>query len=374
MMLFVVIGCGDADSDESSDAATDADADADADTDGDTDTDTDGDGDSDGDVDTGDSDSADFCETVSSDAQLEPVYLAFAFDVSGSMGEGDYPWHDRTLKWDPVVAATTAFFGDTGSLGLFASMVFFPSHDEDRCEDASYVTPDVPFTRLPSPLFADALTAIGEEEWEGGTPTLHVMNGVLQFVQESRDAVAGKYAIVLVTDGYPQGCDDNDIASVTAVAEDAAEEGIFTYVIGVNNPPLPDAPDTVSNLTQIAVGGGTQAAFIIDTGNPEQTTADFNAVIDGIRDAAFSCDVAIPAPPENRQFDKQRVQIAASVDGEPVVFDYDADCVAPFAWHYDDPDAPSRIMLCESTCEAIRAQPQPDFTVRFACTDLIFIE
>src|SRR6188768_1406237 len=36
------------------------------------------------------------CETVSAAAELPPVYLAFAFDVSGSMGQLDQPrwWHD----------------------------------------------------------------------------------------------------------------------------------------------------------------------------------------------------------------------------------------------------------------------------------------
>jgi hypothetical protein len=61
----------------------------------------------------GDTGDGDVCATVTATATLEPVFLAFAFDVSGSMGKGDHPWHDATLKWDPVVAATRGVFEDT---------------------------------------------------------------------------------------------------------------------------------------------------------------------------------------------------------------------------------------------------------------------
>src|SRR5690349_10067343 len=37
------------------------------------------------------------CATVKLGVELLPVHLAFAFDVSGSMGKGDKPWHDKSL-------------------------------------------------------------------------------------------------------------------------------------------------------------------------------------------------------------------------------------------------------------------------------------
>ena len=76
------------------------------------------------------------------------------------------------------------------------------------------------------------------------------MAGTVGFVLAEREAHPGRYAIVLVTDGYPQGCDDADdeIAAVVAEVEAALEEGITTYVIGVANPPIDGAPDTVTDL------------------------------------------------------------------------------------------------------------------------------
>ena len=59
------------------------------------------------------------------------------------MGKGDEDWHDKSLKWDPVVLATRTFFEDAGSHGLTASLTFFPDEgDEDeRCVEEAYASP-----------------------------------------------------------------------------------------------------------------------------------------------------------------------------------------------------------------------------------------
>ena len=103
------------------------------------------------------------CAKQTARATRQPVYLEFAFDVSGSMGKGDKPWHDRALKWEPVVAATKAFFEDARSEGFSAALTFFPA-DDDRCEQASYQAPDVTMQPLPSQAFGQALDAIGDEQ------------------------------------------------------------------------------------------------------------------------------------------------------------------------------------------------------------------
>src|SRR5688572_9777052 len=50
------------------------------------------------------------CAARSAASELRRVYLAFAFDVSGSMG-GNNELHYNT-KWVPVVAATKGFFAE----------------------------------------------------------------------------------------------------------------------------------------------------------------------------------------------------------------------------------------------------------------------
>ncbi|AUX46770.1 hypothetical protein SOCE26_082790 [Sorangium cellulosum] len=327
------------------------------------------------------------CATQSAEADLEPVYLAFAFDVSGSMGMEDEPWHDKELKWDPVVAATKQFFADPLSRGITASLTFFPSDNGDteaekaiKCNAATYATPDVPPTLLPSPAFAqsiDAVTPAPGEAWRGGTPTKFAVEGTLAFVEQQRQAVPGKYAIVLVTDGVPAGCgrEANAIQEVVTVAERARDILIPTYVIGVANPPHPEAPpETIGDMGRVAEAGGTERAFIIDTGNPAATTAAFKAAVDAIRGGAVSCTVAIPPAPDGRTFDEQRVRVTyTSGNDAPTALTYDQECESENAWRYDNPQNPAQIVLCESACAAIQADPEAALGVDFTCEDVIVV-
>ncbi len=309
------------------------------------------------------------CAAESSAASLQPVYLAFAFDVSGSMGKLDKPYHDPELKWEPVVAATEAFFQSEDSSGLSASLTFFPIDGEDgRCDAESYDAPDVPMTELPSTDFADAITAItpqSADQWRGGTPTLAVVEGTLTFLAAQKAANPNAhYALVLVTDGYPNGCDDDAIASVVD-AVTAVKDEIPTYVIGVKNPE--GGPDTVSDLTDIAVAGGTEKAYFIETGNAEATQAAFQTAINGIRDQSISCDVTIPEPPPGEEFDPTKVNVTFTDSAGDAQFSYDPDCSSDDAWRYDDADAPTKIELCAQTCEGVQLAMEASLQVEFGC-------
>ncbi|WP_437737622.1 vWA domain-containing protein [Sorangium sp. So ce1335] len=293
------------------------------------------------------------------------------------MGKGDKDWHDKSLKWDPVVAATRQFFADPASEGLTASLSFFPD-EEDRCELASYTTPDVALTPLPSEAFGAAIDVIEpmtSSDWRGGTPTAWVMRGTVSFIEAQRQAAPGKYAIVLVTDGYPQGCDEADdtIQAVMTDAEAALAKNIPTYVIGVANPPLPDAPDTVSDLHKIAAAGGTEQAVLIDTGDPSQTVATFAAALEEIRSASVSCTMAIPPAPDGRSFDKEKVRVLYTAGGSnaPTELSYDQGCATEGAWRYDDPASPTEIVLCVSSCDTIQADTQAVLSVDFTCESVI---
>ncbi|WP_437593645.1 vWA domain-containing protein [Sorangium sp. So ce1000] len=316
------------------------------------------------------------CATQTAEASLLPVYLAFAFDVSGSMGKGDKDWHDKALKWDPVVAATKQFFADPGSEGLTASLTFFPA-DDDKCEVESYAAPDVPLTPLPSGTFAEAIDAIepvSSDDWRGGTPTSWVMQGTSAFIGAQRQQLPGKYAVVLVTDGYPQGCDDasDSVDAVVADVQAALADDILTYVIGVGNPPLPGAPNTVSGLHAIAAAGGTESAVLIDTGDPSQTTAAFKAAVERIRSASVSCTMAIPIAPDGSSFDKERVRVLYTSGASATTeLAYDQRCATEHAWRYDEPASPTQIVLCDSSCAAIQADVAATLSVDFTCERVI---
>lgn len=310
--------------------------------------------------------SADFAAT-----ELRPVHLAFAFDVSGSMGKLDEPWHDPELKWRPVVAATRAFFEDPASTGVSASLSFFPA-DDDKCDASTYAAPDVPMTELPSPAFGDAIAAIdpdGGEDWRGGTPTLAVVQGNTEYllaqIEAAQDAA---HALVLVTDGYPQGCSsaENAISAVESAIADAASK-FPTYVIGVRNPDGKGGPDTVSNLNVLAVAGGTESAIFIDTGDPDQTAEDLNAAIDRIRESAITCDASIPPAPAGSRFDPEKVNVSAELGGNGSELTYDPECEGELAWRFDDEANPKSIVLCPSTCDAVQGDSTAKLNVEFGC-------
>ncbi|WP_437330120.1 vWA domain-containing protein [Sorangium sp. So ce381] len=316
------------------------------------------------------------CATQTAAASLQPVYLAFAFDVSGSMGKGDKDWHDKSLKWDPVVAATKQFFSDPGAEGLTASLSFFPA-DDDKCSAEIYATPDVPLTPLPSEAFTEAIDAIEPEssdDWRGGTPTAWVMRGTSAFIEAQRQQNPGKYAIVLVTDGYPQGCDEasDTIDAVVADARAALAEGVPTYVIGVENPPIEGRPDTLDDLHEIAAAGGTERAVLIDTGDPSQTTAAFKAAVDRIRGASVSCTMAIPLPPDGSTFDKEKVRVLyTSGSSAATELVYDQSCSTEGAWRYDEPASPTQIVLCVDACSTVQADVVAKLSVDFTCESVI---
>jgi hypothetical protein len=252
------------------------------------------------------------CGSDSQSANVKPLVLMFTFDVSGSMGEGSTACYDRTLKWEPVVAATKAFFADAGSAGISATLTFFPGPDPNPDNDGqggmggntldpalclgdAYTTPSVPLTELPSPAFAAALDAydplLSGTAWRIGTPTGPGLEGTIAQIEALKITQPdNKYVIVLVTDGAPALCDNatNDIDNVATILAGAAQDGIPTYVIGVDNPVVADmggggmggmggtqCEPLANNLQALAEGGGTDTALIIDTGDPLKTSADF---------------------------------------------------------------------------------------------------
>lgn len=348
------------------------------------------------------------CESSKSATELEPIYLAFAFDVSGSMGHMDRPnwWHDATKKWTPVSTAAKEFFEDESSTNIFSSIVFFPAKD-NKCSEASYATPLVAMTELPSTEFGDALdayalagddtTEVGDPleggAWRGNTPTLQAVNATIAYLENVLTERQGaKVALVLVTDGLPQGC-TGDVDAVAAAVE-AVKDTIPTYVIGVENPTVPPTalpagwanwrnnvggtpedesltpatpPDTLAALNAIAVAGGTTEAVLIDTNSPTATKQKFRETIDDIRRKSVSCVLEIPPHPKGGTFDKDKIDVVYESGSKSTRLVHDPSCKKANAWRYDDADDPQNIELCASTCITVQEDPAAELGVNFLC-------
>jgi Mg-chelatase subunit ChlD len=280
------------------------------------------------------------CATQSAVAEARPVYLVFMFDKSGSMKDQS--------KWPSAKAASRAFFESADSKGISASLSFFPDQQNYSCSVSAYSTPSVSMATLPSTTFGDQLDT---KSPAGGTPTYQAMEGAISYAQQiaSGQGADGKVAIVLVTDGLPDAqCNNTSIPDVQSLAAGIAAT-IPTYVIGVG--------DALTNLDQIASGGGTKSALIVSTTNPSQIQADFTKAINQIKASALTCDYKIPAAPSGQSFDRSKVNVQHTPTGGAAdTLAYNQACMGGTGWKYDDATNPTRILLCDGSCDGVKAK------------------
>jgi Mg-chelatase subunit ChlD len=277
------------------------------------------------------------CATSTAAAQAKPVTLVFAYDKSGSMNDDG--------KWGAAKAAMKGFFASTDAKDVSASLMFFPSGD--ICSLGNYAAPQVPMTKLPSATFATALDAAKPG---GYTPTYAALQGAIDYAENLAQGAAKDttVAVVMVTDGVPEGCFDDHNPALAAGAAAAAAKDIPTYVVGVGN--------ELGSLNAIALGGGTKSAFVVSVGDPNKTQQDLTAAIQQIRASALSCDYKIPAPPNGETFDRAKVNVQYTPDaGAATSLSYNQSCAGGAGWKYDDASNPTRVLACDSTCDQIKA-------------------
>lgn len=122
----------------------------------------------------------------------------------------------------------------------------------------------------------------------------------------------------------------------------------------------------------IAQTGG--ASGVICTGDWTQVFQDItSAVVSG---AQVSCELAIPPPPMGSALDPSKVNVKYQMGGiAPGVtiprVDSAAACGPAGGWYYDDNAAPSRILLCPTTCSEVQSDPAANIKVEFGCQTTI---
>ena len=281
------------------------------------------------------------CATQQATAEAKPVYLVFMFDRSGSMVDFGSP------KWNSCKAATKAFFSDPASAGISASLHYFPiGGSSPSCNAGEYAKPAVAMSPLPNQQLVASLDA---QSPRGGTPTEPALQGALNYARDlsTNQAKDGKVVVVLVTDGIPDGC-SSDINGAAQIAQGQAQT-TPTYVIGVGN---------VNGLNQIAEAGGTKQAFVVSTSDPAKIKDDFQKAITEIKLSALSCDYKIPAPPNGETLDRSKVNVLYQpASGAAQTLPYDQSCGTGKGWRYDDANNPTRILVCDGSCNAIKAAP-----------------
>jgi hypothetical protein len=325
------------------------------------------------------------CASTSQPTQLQGVTLVFAFDVSGSMASDEVA---REFKWEPISLAAKTFFSSPESADVSAQLTFFPGANvgggfgggggggggggQTTCSNDDYMEPDIPLTALPSDEFGATIDAT--EPNRLGTPTRWILPAVIDQAIALREAQPSSYAVVLVTDGLPTVCtstDADDVGEVAALAAAGPAAGIPVYVIGVDTPAdatVGAGENGIANLNLLAQQGGTDSAFIIDTGDVDKTVADFVAVVNTIKESTFACNMPIPAAPPGQAFDATKVNVTFKSDQQQDLV-YDPTCATEWAWKYDDEQNPTSIVLCDVACSSVKSYTSTagSVDVQFGC-------
>ena len=315
------------------------------------------------------------CAQGTASATLSGVNLFVMFDRSSSMNQMA---NQNGSRWELTSQALDAFFASPNAAGMQLALRFFP-HDlpaagcnQDSCDLNACATPLVALagltaaaapadTQEASLINATAMSAPGMAGQ--GTPIYAALGGALQWASAQRQKTPDQNSVVvLVTDGQANGC-DTDMSHISALAAKAlTDAGVRTYAIGLTG-------SQEADMDQIALAGGTtKGIFISDGVNTKQELLDALAAIRG---QVLDCDFAMPVPKPGLAVDKGLINVNYTPTGGtqttlPQVTN-EAACSASGGWYYDNPAAPTRILLCKSSCDQVTVDTKASLDILLGC-------
>lgn len=296
-----------------------------------------------------------------------PLDIFIMFDQSGSMCTCTDPGPSQLCpdpacsqtRLDAVREATEQFLRDPDSAGIGVGLGHFGHQPigQASCEASDYEVPGVAIGALPE--HADAIMgALNQVEPTGETPTGAAIRGACSYAEAHKQgAPQHQVVILLLTDGKPEApatcqggegsCCPSLSDAVDAAGECRAGAEIKTYVLGVG--PL------LENLTQIAVAGGTERAYLVEGGD---VSSQVLAALNRIRgDAAIPCQLQLPEPPSGQELVYDQVNLEYESSGCQSTLFYSVqnatECGAEDGWYYDDPASPESIRLCPRSCDRV---------------------
>jgi hypothetical protein len=308
------------------------------------------------------------CATDVVTAQKVALDMYVMLDQSGSMDDQV----TGGTKWTTVTSAINTFLGQPGLDGVSVGLGYFGVPDStgfgDSCNAPDYAVPAVEISPLPQ-VAGMITSSIAQHSPTTATPTSAALQGAINHAKTWSSAHAGDATVViLATDGDPSEC-DTTISGIQAIAA-AGFNGtpkIPTYVIGVGS--------SLANLNAIAASGGSTSAFLVDTGG--NVNQQFLQAMNDIRHAALGCSYAVPTSTNGQPVDYNTVNIVYQPGngGPPVTLPYvmtKANCPAQGnGWYYDNPSAPTQILLCDSSCSGIELDTMGSVNITLGCTQVI---
>jgi len=328
------------------------------------------------------------CGSGTAEASLKPVSLLIMFDRSSSMAHKDTIDPETGLnRWQTASAALKGFLIDPSNEGLGVALRFFP-HDQPLagcvsqiCDIAACAAPLVEVgtltaQRAPADVQEQTLlsaidSATPTAPMPGGTPTGAALEGAVRWAK-SRQAAhpEERTAILLVTDGQPEGCEER-VQYVQGYLSDGLSAGIKTYFVGLTD--IDGKNLHQATMDNLAVAGGTERAYFIKDG--PSAAGDLIATLASVRGKAIDCDFPLPEATTQQPVDPKLVNVTYS-PGSGSTSDFTkvlrpADCESSTSWYYDDEARPQRVLLCPAACELVSSDPKARFRILLGCASLV---
>jgi hypothetical protein len=284
------------------------------------------------------------CGLITEEAKSTPLDLYITFDRSSSMVGN---------KWDSAKIGLAAFVNDPDSAGIGVALNFFPlENTPTTCNQFDYQQPKVDFAPLPANAkpVTDAMAAAAPTGFS--TPIYPALGGAILAAKAYAQNNAGHAAaVLLVTDGKPEGpaamcgsVNPEDPAVIANLAATGVSFGIKTFVVG-----LPGIDQAIAN--KIAASGGTDAAILVGSFNVQ---TEFQTALAKVRGQALPCEYEIPSKVEGGQINAGDVNVLITPKGgSSAILPQDTKCNDK-GWRYDDPQKPTKIIFCASSCQDLK--------------------
>jgi hypothetical protein len=245
----------------------------------------------------------------------------------------------------------------TPSIGCpvgFGACVPFPYAclNQTRCEESAYSTPAVAISSAPTRA-AEIVASLQAQVPSGLTPTGPALGGALAHARLWAEQNPGRQVVtVLATDGLPTECAPIELPEIADLARDAntGTEPVRTFVIGVFSQADLGA-DGQARLDTLARAGGTESAFVINTG--ANVADEFLSALNRIRDTAVSCEFQLDGAAA-LDLDRVNLRVSDALGNASELLNVgDASaCGDGPGWYYvrSADGTPTQINVCPSTC------------------------
>lgn len=296
----------------------------------------------------------DVCAEERFEASFVPVNLLLTIDRSQSMSDGQ-----PVPKWEAATSAISSFLQAPDADQLDVALRIWPDPDgcnTSQCDAAACSDPQVALGPLGDPThLAEVVGALESAVPSGETPLSAAVDGAARWADAQLSATPKeRAAIVVVTDGIPNGCDE-DVDHISAFAAQAAAAGAPVFAVGIDG-----SSEAVMN--QISAAGGTGRAYLVGKEKVEQ---ELLATLLDIQGQVLGC-IFQPPIGEELDYDKIRIELEAAGSSTVIPRVNGVENCHPVldGWYLDGNE---RIALCEHSCEAVQAAGTAALAVTVGC-------